>query len=56
MVFIESPAGVGYSYDENCDYETSDNEVGVHAALYVIVVHKSCLASKQCLSGRSYGF
>ena len=27
MIFIESPAGVGYSYDENCDYATSDDLV-----------------------------
>ncbi len=27
MIFIESPAGVGYSYDENNDYVVNDDGV-----------------------------
>ena len=27
MIFIESPAGVGYSYDENNNYTANDDSV-----------------------------
>ena len=29
MIFIESPAGVGYSYDENNNYTANDESVRI---------------------------
>jgi len=58
MIFVESPCGVGFSYSDNGNYTTGDNQTAEDAFNFVLGFFKlfpEFVSNKFFVSGESYG-